>query len=123
LRRCRLAYDRSNRPTTRRGEQRTVLAIPSINLDQELLVRHREDLAAQEERCLYLAFALRRPRVRLVVVTCLPVRDEVVDYYLGLIPAEDARASYPPAQLRGRLRGRSRRRSSSARSYWLGCGS
>ena len=37
--------------------------------------------------------ALRRPRVRLVVVTCLPVADEVVDYYLGLIPAaEDARA-------------------------------
>ena len=76
-----------------RAEERTVLAIPSINLDQDLLVRHREELAAQEERCLYLALALRRPRVRLVVVTCLPVRDEVVDYYLGLIPAaEDARA-------------------------------
>jgi hypothetical protein len=31
--------------------------------------------------------------VRLVVVTCLPVRGEPVDYYLGLIPeAEDARA-------------------------------
>jgi hypothetical protein len=30
--------------------------------------------------------------VRLVVVTCLPVADEVVDYYLGLIPAaENAR--------------------------------
>jgi PGM1 C-terminal domain/Pre ATP-grasp domain len=75
-----------------RAEERTVLAIPSINLDQELLARHVADIPGQEERCMYLAFALRRPRVRLVVVTCLPVRDEVVDYYLGLIPAEDARA-------------------------------
>jgi hypothetical protein len=76
-----------------RADERTVLAMPSIDLDRELLVRHREDIAAQEERCLYLAFALRRSRVRLVVVTCLPVPDEVIDYYLGLIPeAEDARA-------------------------------
>jgi Pre ATP-grasp domain len=31
--------------------------------------------------------------VRLVAVTCLPVRDEVIDYYLGLMPeAEKARA-------------------------------
>ena len=51
------------------------------------ILGHREDIAAQEERCMYLACALRRPRVRLVVVTCLPVRDEVVEYYLGLIPA------------------------------------
>ncbi len=76
-----------------RAEERMVLAIPSINLDQELLDRHVADMPGLEERCLYLAFALRRPRVRLVVVTCLPVADEVVDYYLGLIPAaEDARA-------------------------------
>jgi hypothetical protein len=75
-----------------RAEERTVLAIPSINLDQGLLDRHAEDIPALEERCLYLAFALRRPRVRLVVVTCLPVAGEIVDYYLGLIPgAEDAR--------------------------------
>jgi hypothetical protein len=75
-----------------RAEERTVFAIPSINLDQELLDRHAEDLAAHEERCLYLAFGLRRPHVRLVVVTCLPVAREVLDYYLGLVAAEDARA-------------------------------
>ena len=76
-------------------EERTVLAIPSINLDQELLDRHAEDLPALEERCLYLAFGLRRPHVRLVVVTCLPVQREVLDYYLGLVPAEDARTRIP----------------------------
>ena len=76
-----------------RAEERTVLSIPSINLDQALLDRHVADIPGQEERSLYLAFALRRPRVRLVVVTCLPVAVEVVDYYLSLIPeAEDARA-------------------------------
>jgi pre ATP-grasp domain-containing protein/pheganomycin biosynthesis PGM1-like protein len=75
-----------------RAEERTVLAIPSINLDQDLLDRHAQDLPALEERCLYLAFALRRPRVRLVVVTCLPVPSEVVDYYLGLVAVEDASA-------------------------------
>lgn len=73
--------------------EQTVLAIPSMNLDQELLARHAHDIPALEERCLYLAFALRRPRVRLVVVTSLPVRREVIDYHLGLIPAaQDARA-------------------------------
>jgi hypothetical protein len=75
------------------AEERTVLAIPSINLDQELLDRHAEELPALEERCLYfLAFGLRRPHVRLVVVTCLPVPREVLDYYLGLVPADDVRA-------------------------------
>ena len=64
--------------------------------------RHVADIPGQEERCLYLV-ALRRPRVRLVVVTCLPVADEAVDYYLGLIPAAEDARSYPSAQPRGRL--------------------
>ena len=76
-----------------RAEERTVLAVPSINLDRGLLERHAEDIPAMEERCLYLAFALRRPRVRLVVVTCLPVREDVVDYHLGLIPDAEAARS------------------------------
>ena len=83
-------FDSTDDPA--QAEERTVLAIPSLNFDQELMDRHAGDIAALEERCLYVAFALRRPRVRAVVVTCLPVRDEIVDYYLSLIPeAEDAR--------------------------------
>lgn len=77
----------------RLAAERTVLAIPSIDLDQGVLDRHAEDIPALEERCLYLALALRRPHVRLVVITCLPVQEEVVDYYVGLVPeAKDARA-------------------------------
>ena len=76
-----------------RAESQTVLAIPSIDLDQAVLDRHADDLPALEERCLYLVCALRRPLVRLVVVTCMPVRDDVVDYHLGLIGAgADARS-------------------------------
>lgn len=73
------------------AKQRTVLAIPSYNFDQEVLDLHAEELPALEERCLYWVFALRRPHVHLVVVTSLPVPDEVVGYYLRLIPeAQDA---------------------------------
>lgn len=76
----------------RRAEQRAVLAIPSINYGEELLRLHLDELPALEERCLYLVFALRRPRARLVVVTSRPIAGDVVDYFLGLIPeVPDAR--------------------------------
>ena len=85
---ARLRFESTDDPA--RAEERTILAIRSINFDQEVLDRHAEDLPALEERCVYLAFALRRPRVRLVAVTCLPVRGEVIDYYLRLIPEAEA---------------------------------
>jgi len=75
------------------GPDGTVFVIPSIDLDEAVLNRHARELAALEERSLYLLFALRRPDLRLVVVTSLPVRAEVLEYYLRLIPeADDARA-------------------------------
>jgi hypothetical protein len=71
----------------------TVVAIPSINLDQAVLDRHADELAALEERCLYLLFALRRARIRVIAVTSLPIREDVLEYYLRLLPeAEEARA-------------------------------
>lgn len=71
----------------------TIFVIPSIDLDQAVLDRHARELAALEERSLCLLFALRRAGVRLVMVTSLPVRTEVLEYYLGLIPeADEARA-------------------------------
>jgi hypothetical protein len=74
------------------ADEQTVLAIPSINFDPWVLDAHASELPALEERCLYLLFALCRPRTRLVVVTSLPVQDRVVDYYLGLMPhVHDAR--------------------------------
>jgi len=76
-----------------RAPDRTVFAIPSINFDQGLLDRHAVELPALEERTLYWLFALRRERVRLIVVTSLPVSAEVLEYYLRLIPdAVEARS-------------------------------
>jgi pheganomycin biosynthesis PGM1-like protein len=69
-----------------RAAERTVLAIPSIDFDQALLDRYAADLPALEERALYWLLALRRARVRVVVVTSLPVADEIVAYYLRLAP-------------------------------------
>lgn len=75
-----------------KAQPRSVLAIPSINYGEEVLSLHVNELPALEERCLYLVFALRRPRAQLVVVTSCPIRDDVVDYFLGLIPqVPDAR--------------------------------
>jgi hypothetical protein len=75
------------------GTDRTVLAIPSINLDQPVLDRHAFELPALEERTLYWLLALRRQRVRVIVVTSLRVPADVVEYYLRLIPeAVDARS-------------------------------
>jgi len=68
------------------AQERTIVAIPSIDLDRWVLDAHASELPALEERCLYLLFALCRPRTRLVVVTSLPVQQRIIDYYLGLMP-------------------------------------
>lgn len=73
--------------------ERVVVAIPSINFDPWILNAHENELPALEERFLYFLFALRKPLVRVVVVTSLPVQERVIDYYLGLMPeVVDARA-------------------------------
>lgn len=60
--------------------------MPSTDFDQAVLDRHAGELSALEERSLYWLFALRRARVRVVVVTSLLVRADIVQYYLRLIP-------------------------------------
>jgi hypothetical protein len=73
-------------------EERTIVSIPSINLDQSILDAHVAGLPAYEERSFYLLFALRRPRTHLVMCTSLPVLEEVIEHHLSLMPeAPDAR--------------------------------
>ena len=48
-----------------------------------------------EERLLFLLLLLRRPRVKVVYLTSMPVEEAVVDYYLGFLP--------DPAGARARL--------------------
>jgi hypothetical protein len=65
--------------------QQTIVVLPSLDMDAHVLERHVITMPAYEERFLYLLFLLRRPDVRIVFTSSLPVASDVVDYYLGLI--------------------------------------
>lgn len=72
---------------------RTVLVIPSLSLDQQVMAKV-SGVAHYEERMLCLLMLLRLPRTRLVYVTSTPVSAAIIDYYLHLlpgIPSEHAR--------------------------------
>jgi hypothetical protein len=64
---------------------RTVVVIPSLSMDQEVLARI-EGGHHYEERMLCLLLLLRLPRTRLVFVTSAPVPEAILDYYLNLLP-------------------------------------
>lgn len=64
--------------------EHSLVVVPSMTFDRELL----EKVAGvdhYEERLLAMLTALRRPRLRLVYCTSMPVSATVVDYYLHLI--------------------------------------
>ncbi len=68
-----------------RTAPRTVVVIPSLSMDQEVLARI-EGGHHYEERMLCLLLLLRLPRTRLVYVTSAPVPEAIIDYYLNLLP-------------------------------------
>ncbi len=75
---------------------RTVVVVPSLSLDSEVLAtigagRH------YEERMLSMLMLLRMPRTRVVFVTSTPLAPSIVDYYLHLL------AGVPTAHARSRL--------------------
>lgn len=76
--------------------QHAIVVVPSLTFDMELLARV-PGIAHYEERLLAMLLQLRHPRVLLVFVTSLPIADEIVDYYLGMIPG------VPVPQARARL--------------------
>jgi hypothetical protein len=74
---------------------RTIVVMPSFDLDPAMLRRHARTLPSYEERALYMLFLLRRPHVRMLLVTSTPVPAPILDYALGLIgdvDSADARA-------------------------------
>jgi PGM1 C-terminal domain len=75
---------------------RTVVVVPSLSLDSEVLAtigaaRH------YEERMLSMLMLLRMPRTRVVFVTSTPLAPSIVDYYLHLL------SGVPTAHARSRL--------------------
>jgi hypothetical protein len=73
---------------------RTIVVVPGLSLDAELLARV-EGFTHYEERQLTMLMLLKLPNTRMVFLTSAPLDSSIVDYYLQLLPGiphEHARA-------------------------------
>lgn len=77
--------DQYRRLFPRREAARTVIVVPSMTMDAEVLMRLR-GVWHYEERLLCLLLLLRMPRTRLVYVTSQQIAPSIIDYYLHLLP-------------------------------------
>jgi hypothetical protein len=75
---------------------RTVVVLPNLSLDVEVMARI-SGVHHYEERMLCMLLLLRLPRTRVVYVSSQPVAESTVDYYLSLLPG------LPFAHARARL--------------------
>ena len=64
---------------------RTVLIVPSLSLDQDVLAKV-SGAHHYEERMLCLLLLLRMPRTRVIYVTSTAISESIIDYYLHLLP-------------------------------------
>jgi len=64
---------------------RTVLIVPSLTLDQQVMTKIC-GVHHYEERMLCLLLLLRMPRTRVIYVTSMPIHETIIDYYLHLLP-------------------------------------
>lgn len=64
---------------------RTVVILPSLTLDQDILSKIK-GAVHYEERLLCLLMLLRMPLTKVIYVSSVPIEDSIVDYYLHLLP-------------------------------------
>ncbi len=64
--------------------EKTVVIIPSLSLDTEIL-KAVKGAVFYEERLLCLLLLLRMPRTHIVYVTSIPIDSSIIDYYLHLL--------------------------------------
>jgi hypothetical protein len=64
---------------------RTILILPSLSLDTEILSKVT-GAVHYEERMLCLLMLLRMPLTKIIYITSTPVADSIIDYYLHLLP-------------------------------------
>ncbi|MEA2791518.1 MAG: hypothetical protein QOG73_3924 [Acetobacteraceae bacterium] len=77
-----------------RTTPRTIVVLPSLSIDQEVMSRIA-GVHHYEERMLCMLMLLRLPRARVIYLTSQPISETIIDYYLHLlqgIPAQHARA-------------------------------
>ncbi len=65
--------------------EKTVVIIPSLTLDREIL-KTVKGAVYYEERMLSMLLLLRMPRTHVIYVTSVPVDNRIIDYYLHLLP-------------------------------------
>ena len=65
--------------------QRTVIIVPSLSMDTEILAKI-SGILHYEERLLCLLMLLRMPRTHIVYVTSSPIDPVIIDYYLHMLP-------------------------------------
>ncbi|MBK8557279.1 MAG: ATP-grasp domain-containing protein [Lewinellaceae bacterium] len=64
---------------------KTVIILPSLSLDPEILLKIKGNIY-YEERMLCLLMLLRMPRTHIIYLSSMPIHPEIVDYYLNLLP-------------------------------------
>lgn len=64
---------------------KTIVVIPSLSLDQEVLSKV-DGAMYYEERLLCLLMLLRMPRANVIYVSSVPIDPVIIDYYLHLLP-------------------------------------
>lgn len=73
-----------------RTADRTVVVVPGLSLDPEVLAKV-SGVRCYEERMLSMLMLLRLPNTRVVFVTSSPIDPAIVDYYLGMLPGIPSR--------------------------------
>jgi hypothetical protein len=64
---------------------RTVIIIPSLTMDEEILSKIR-GIVHYEERLLCMLMLLRMPRTHVIYLTSMPIDPVIIDYYLHMLP-------------------------------------
>ncbi len=64
--------------------ERTVVIVPSLTLDMEILSKIKGAIH-YEERLLCLLMLLRLPRTKVIYISSMPLSDVIIDYYLHLL--------------------------------------
>lgn len=64
-------------------DPQTIVVVPSLSVDSGAKGVRQQAL---EERYLFLLFLLRQPRARVIYVTSQAIHEDVVEYYLDLLP-------------------------------------
>lgn len=67
------------------GKPRTVLIVPSLSLDQQVMAKI-SGVHHYEERMLCLLLLLRMPRTRVIYLTSTAISETIINYYLHLLP-------------------------------------